>query len=254
MKWTLIGATVLVMAVSCKPQKPWSPYDPGSGQPNELHKESHATSFTGNQQYGADIGDVEAQVFISGFITAESKAENVVIKEDLDKRKKRLGTTVTITPPVPESLWTQYEIECGRNFMDTPAVLRVRILADDKQAGSFSTVLGQKAMRNGVSIKVDLLKPFAGQVPDTFLVKVVGDMYLLPKGTDENKVNPETATSEEHSQALRGTTTRVNIVRNAAAAAPESATAPSEPATTPVEPVPSPVAPATEPAPSPAAQ
>ncbi|MDZ4857860.1 MAG: hypothetical protein SGI88_02675, partial [Candidatus Hydrogenedentes bacterium] len=124
-----------------------------------------------------------------------------------------LRSDVTVTPPLPESLWSEFEIECGRNFMEKPAVVRVRVMADDKLAGSFSAVLGKKAMRNGVSAKIDLLKPFAGQAPDSFLVKIVGDLYLMGPGTDENKLNAETASSQEYSQALRGSIIRVNVAR-----------------------------------------
>ncbi|HRK34720.1 MAG TPA: hypothetical protein PLJ47_09010 [Candidatus Hydrogenedentes bacterium] len=237
---TLSVVMAALVICSCKPQKPWSPYESNSLIPNEKHVDSHASSFTANEQMKADIGDVEAQVFINGQISPESLTATVSAQDTTDARDRRLRSIVTVMPPIPESIWAEFEIKCGRNFVENPAVVRISIMVDDKQAGAFSTVLGSKAARNGVRARIDLLKPFAGQVPETFLVKAVGDMYVFEKGTDENKLNPETATSPEHSQALQGTTIRVNIasqVASAEASPADPAPAPAEatPAVVPVE-------------------
>lgn len=225
MNRVLFLALAVLLLASCKPQKPWSPYDKGGGIPNELDKDSHASSFSKNVQFGADIGDVEQAVFIKAQIAQGSTGPNIRIVDTQDRINRLVKSTVTITPPQPESLWANFEVNCSRNFMDAPAVVRARIMVADKVAGSFSAVLGTKAMKNGVSAKVDLFKPFQGQLPDGFLAKVDGDLYLMPQGTDEEKLNPETATSDVHSKVIYGTLLRVEFAKDGATQQASAATA-----------------------------
>ncbi|MDZ4861029.1 MAG: hypothetical protein SGI88_18820, partial [Candidatus Hydrogenedentes bacterium] len=95
MKHIFICALAVAAIASCKPQKPWSPNDPESGIPNEKHKNTQATSFGVNEQFDADIGDVEAQVFINGKVAANAEAPNVSVEEDFDSRKHLLRSNVT---------------------------------------------------------------------------------------------------------------------------------------------------------------
>lgn len=212
MKKCVILLTAVAVLSACKPKKPWSPYDE-SGVPNEWDKNSQADSFTRNEQVRADIGDVEAQVYVQGELMAVSKTPNITVNDSEDIHGNILVSNITVSGDRPENLWINYRIKCGRNFEGAPALIRAQVLVDDKVAGSFATVLGSKAMRNGVNAKVDLLRPFNGQVPDSFLAKVKGDLFLFPDGTDENTLNPETAESDQRSQALAATIVRVNFVK-----------------------------------------
>ena len=151
-----------------------------------------------------------------------------------DRNKRLMKSEVTLKEPYPQSLWADYDIKCSRNFMSAPAILRATIMVNGKVAGSFSEVLGMQASKAKITAKVDLLKPFDGNVPETFLAKIDGDLYLMPSGTDENKVNPETATSDTHSKAVYSTLIRVSLQKpgaEPAVPAPVAVPAPSEPTT-----------------------
>jgi hypothetical protein len=239
MKRVFVLAFVAIVLVSCKPQKPWSPYDKNNTAPNG---QLTTSSVMSTNQQDVDVGDVEQSVYVDGKISTESRNEGVHIKDTLDRTKRHLKTNITLDPPYPVSLWSEFQIACERDFKTSPAVLRARILVEDKVAGSIAVVLGSKAMTSKLSVKVDLLKPFEGNLPNTFLAKVEGDIYLMPEGTDENKLNPETATSEKHSRVVYGTIIRVDLAQAAAPASP----APADPAASAAPATETPAAPATE--------
>lgn len=227
MKTTALCVFVMGLAASCNLQKPYSPLD----DPGAKQESTKAESFTINEQFNADIGDVEHHVFVEGRILPESITDSVTIEEREDARGRLLLNKVTLTPPLPESLWALYEVKCGRQFTVSPAVLRARVMVDGKPAGSFSALLGKTAMKNGVTAKVDLLRPLE-ELPESFFVDVEGELFLMPVGTDETKVNPDTATSPISSKALQRTSMRVFVEwepppaeRAAAAPHPESARA-----------------------------
>lgn len=225
MKPLLILSVAILLATSCKPQKPWSPYDNGT---DGAALSTSTPPRSSMDRVNADIGDLEQAVFVSGKIGDDSKGPNVAVADMVDRNKNITKSEVTLSPPYPERLWAEYEVKCTRNFIGTIGVLRARIMVDDKAAGSFSLVLGSSAVKNGVSVKVDLLKPFGGNLPETFLAKVEGDFYLLPEGTDENQVNADTATSNIYSNALYGTMFRVVCLKTASPAAQLTAPAATE--------------------------
>jgi len=243
MKRAIILTLTALTLASCKPQKPWSPYDKDGGAATPAP--DSAVSSSPEDQIVANIGDVEQALYVDGQISAESAGPNVKIEDTRDHNKHLIKSSVVLTPPLPESLWAEFDVKCNRNFKSAPAVLRARIMVDDKVAGSVSTVLGALASKTKLAVKFDLLKPFHGNLPDTFLAKVDGDLYLMPEGTDENKVNPETATSDFHSKALYATMIRVTIEKPGSSPA-AAAEAPTNAAVS-AGPSPEPAAPATEP-------
>ncbi|MCC6797396.1 MAG: hypothetical protein IT366_19940 [Candidatus Hydrogenedentes bacterium] len=230
MRVVMFSLTVLALT-ACKPQKPWSPYD-ASGTPNSA--DVPKTSNSVDDQFNANIGDVEQAVYVNGVIAAESGGPNVVVSEARDRNKRLLKSDVILKEPYPQSLWADYDIKCTRNFMSAPVILRAKIMVNDKVAGSFSEVLGTQASKTKVTAKVDLLKPFEGNIPETFLAKIDGDLYLMPNGTDENKVNPETATADIHSKAVYSTLIRVTLQKPGTEipeAPPSAAAEPTDPTT-----------------------
>lgn len=208
MKRVLVFSLAALLIAACKPQKPWSPYD-SSGNPNA--GEVPKTSNSVDDQFNANIGDVEQSIYVDAVIAAESGGPNVVVNEVRDRNKRLMKSDVTLKEPYPQSLWADYDIKCTRNFMSAPAILRAKIMVNGQVAGTFSEVLGTQASKTKVTAKVDLLKPFAGNVPETFLAKIDGDLYLMPNGTDENKVNPETATADIHSKAVYASLIRITL-------------------------------------------
>ncbi|MCC6152558.1 MAG: hypothetical protein IT367_02310 [Candidatus Hydrogenedentes bacterium] len=231
MKRVVVLSFAALLITACKPQKPWSPYD-NSGNPNA--SEVPKTTSSVDDQFNANIGDVEQAVYVNGVIAAESAGPNVVVNEVRDRNKRLLKSDVTLKEPYPQSLWANYDIKCSRNFMSAPAILRAKIMVNGQVAGSFSEVLGTQASKTKITAKVDLLKPFEGYVPETFLAKIDGDLFLMPNGTDENKVNPETATADIHSKAVYSSLIRVTLQKPGAEsseAAPAGAGMPADPTT-----------------------
>lgn len=225
MKRVVVFSLAVLIISACKPQKPWSPYD-STGTPVTGTDPKVATSV--DDQFNANIGDVEQAVYVNGVIAAESAAPNVVITEVRDRNKRLMKSDVAVKGSYPQSLWADYDIKCSRNFMSAPAVLRAKVMVNDKVAATFSEVLGTQASKSKVTAKVDLLKPFEGNVPESFLAKIDGDLYLMPDGTDENKVNPDTATADIHSKAVYSTLIRVTLQKPGAE--PETPTATEAPA------------------------
>lgn len=232
MKRVVVFSLAVLALTACRPQKPWSPYD-STGNPDAAGADP-ITSSSSDDQFNANIGDVEQSIYVNGVIALESAGPSVAVTEIRDRNKRLMKSEVTLKDPYPQSLWADYDIKCTRNFMSAPAVLRAKIMVNDKVAGSFSEVLGMQASKAKITAKVDLLKPFEGNVPETFLAKIDGDLYLMPNGTDENKVNPETATSDTHSKAVYSTLIRVSLQEpgtEPAVPAPAAAPVPSEPTT-----------------------
>jgi len=216
MKPAFILALSIVLATSCKPQKPWSPHDKAADT------DSPATASTATQAgaggASADIGDLEQAVFLSGSLSTDSKIDSVTTNDIVDRNKNITKSEITVAPPLPKSLWVEYMLRSNRTFPGTPGVLRARVMVNDKVAGTITAVFGANAKRKGDIVKFDLLEPFGGNVPDSFLAKVEGDLYLMPEGTDESTLDPNTATSEAHSNALYATVFRVDVVQPTASA------------------------------------
>ncbi|MCC6489961.1 MAG: hypothetical protein IT364_20905, partial [Candidatus Hydrogenedentes bacterium] len=162
--------------------------------------------------------------------------------EEIKNRRDRMAiVNVSVAPPVPEQLWASYKLQCFRDFPDTPVVLRAQVMVEGKAVGSISAVIGKGAQRREFITKVNLLSQF-DQVPQTFLATVVGELLLMPEGTDEASVVAETATSSLVSRALLFNPVRVNFVDTLPAPPAPDATAPVV-----LPPVPTPADPAATP-------
>jgi hypothetical protein len=216
MKRTVLLSLVVLVAVSCKPQKPWSPYDEDtkSEKPKDPRMQPIAI-VVGNEAILPDIGDVEQAVVIEGKLETGESKRNVTIEERRDARDRLLAIDATITPPYPDQLWATYEIKCSRNFPQMPALLRAQVVVDGNPIGTIPpVVLGKTAAKNGVIAKIDLL---AGRdaPPESILAKVEGELFLFPVNTDEATLNPETATAPVRSKALIYNPIRVTFAQGA---------------------------------------
>lgn len=215
MQKIFVGMAVIAL-VSCKPQKPWSPYDEEKG--SEVPKDPRTQPMAlvvGNEAILPDIGDVEQAVVIEGKLDTETLKPNVTIEESRDARDRLLMLNATIIPPYPKELWAVYEIKCSRNFPQMPALLRAEVVVDGKPVGKIpAVVLGKTATQNGVIAKVNLLAGREGP-PETMLAKVEGELFLFPENTDETKLNPETATAPIRSKALIYNPIRVTFAKGA---------------------------------------
>ena len=207
MKRLLAVVCVVLLLQSCKPKMPWSPEDDSGLSPSG----AAGSGDSALAPVRVDIGDVEQGVFVIATIDPQSKSDTVVVEEIKNRRDRMAIVNVSIKPPAPEQLWANFTIKCYRDFPETPVVFRGQVLVDDKQVGSISAVIGKGADRREFVTKVDLLNQFE-EVPPTFLTTVTGELLLLPEGTDEAAVVPETATSSVVSRAVQFNPIRVNLV------------------------------------------
>ena len=246
MKPVFVLALSVVLLVSCQPKKPWSPYDKESGTGTSIAKPAQGVSSTERAAAaGTDIGDLEQAIFVNAGLASEMNLPQVRCDSVLDRNKHATKIEVTIAPPYPDSLWVEYQVKSSRAFDDAPGVVRARIFVNDKEAGKISAVVGAEGFKSSVSAKVDLFKPFEGNVPETFLAKLDGDLYLMPTGTDEKSVDPETATSNMHSKAMYATLIRVARLKPDAPELDAGPAAPAASSAPPAAPAPTAAAPTT---------
>jgi len=224
MKRLLLLTLSLLLLHACKPEKPWSPAEDKNGGENPLLNAAVNTALP----ISIDIGDAEQGVYLEATIAPESLADNVKQDKIKSGRDRLAIVNVKVTPPVPDKLWATYAIKCTRDFAERPVVLRARIMVEGKPVGSIEALLGKVARRSAFATNVDLLSKF-DKVPASFLATIDGELILLPEGTDESTVNPETATSDITSKAVECNPIRVDI-EGATPAEPTAATEATGPA------------------------
>ena len=256
MKHLTIPVIALILtAFACKPEKPWSPEDEQGLEADDLA----SVAVNAILPVKTDIGDAEQGIWLEGRLAPESSG-GLITSEEIKNRRDRLAiVNISVPAPVPDELWVEYDVKVGRNFEDSPVVLRTRVITESTPVGTLAVVLGKEAQRNQtlrgqrITMKVDLFSAFE-QVPDSFLAKIEGELLLMPEGTDESTIDPATATSSVSSEAVQANLIRVTIVPGGASetgapsepAAPAvtETVAPEQPATDPAAPAPAEAAPA----------
>lgn len=169
-------------------------------------------SPSGEPQVTADqevtIGDVEQKVFIS---TTLEEGPGFTAQEFVDPRSRVTMVTANVASPAPSHLNIVVRMKAERNFLDTPVVMRGKVVCDavSEPLATFTRVFGQEAVKmDELVLTTDLMKALT-DIPDTTLVTTEIDTLLLPKGTDEATVDPLTATTTPE----RRTTMLSNPVR-----------------------------------------
>ncbi|MBN2309449.1 MAG: hypothetical protein JXR94_10790 [Candidatus Hydrogenedentes bacterium] len=166
-----------------------------------------------------NIGDVEQGIDIQARLAPESASATITAEELGNKRDQVMLLTLKVSPPYPEELWVEYRVNAKRAFAERPVALRARVLVErEREIGSFSLVLGADARKNGFAKKIDILSGLEA-IPETMEVIVSAEAFMMPAGTDEETLDPETAVSDESSKAIYQTAVRVNFEPEAAAAA-----------------------------------
>ncbi len=214
----------LALLGSCEAPKPWSPYDNPSGK-----KEGNAaadTTAVKPRPAALDIGDAEQGIYIEGKVAKESLGPNLKAEQVVERRKYAQEITANVSGPPPAEFWVEYTIRCTRNFDGQPVVVRADVKVNNKPVDKIVAVLGAHAQGNSYSKKVNLLAGLS-PVPSSVLATVEGELVMMPVGTAEGSVNPETAESATKSRALQATVVRANF--GSAAAAGSGATPPPAP-------------------------
>ncbi len=203
----LLGAVVAICG-ACNPTPPRRELDP-----KDSWKENGATAPLAKEAFG--VGDVEAALRLDGRISDKSKAPNVNEDATIDKRERLVMTAVNVTPPAPKELWVTFKLWSNIPFPEGPAAIRVKILRDKTEIGSFSAVMGKEANKNPVEQEIDVLSGLAS-APATMLISAQAEVILLPSETDPSTVDPKAATgSPETTGNVLGNPMRIDFAAGA---------------------------------------
>jgi hypothetical protein len=167
-----------------------------------------------------NIGDVEQEIRLTARLAPESQADN--IEEDVreDARQHVNYVVISVRPPYPDELFIRFSAESERLWKEAPAVIRCDAIISDERAGEdyerdlFAAVFGSGAINKTVEKTIDVLEPL-DEVPSTLLVRTSCLSMLMPKGTPEGEVNPETVRESEAqgtSMANRANPVRINFL------------------------------------------
>jgi hypothetical protein len=204
-KWVFV-LTLLAALGACKPP-------PLDVEPEDAPPESALPSDELAAEPELNIGDVEQGIDVEASLAPESKSAQIVATQLTDKMGRVKILRLEVSPPYPRELWLDYKVNARRNFVERPAVLRGRMLADGKrELASFALVLGSKATRNTFSTRINALEGVEA-MPETLGIHVEAEALLLPEGTDEATIDPATASSDETSGAVYQTAVRINFAQ-----------------------------------------
>lgn len=200
-KWLSLGLALAVLA-GCSPEKFVKKDNPG-GFSTVLEKGTPIPHVL-------TIGDVEGQVSLAATIPESSRGPAVTVEEMNTRNELLTFCTVTIDVPRPLFLPGQFTIRAKKQFRDRPVAARARIYreidgGEPEQIGEFATVIGSNAMRRGpesyleepvMQFEADILQDLPAGV-ESMLVLAKMEVLLMPEGTDENTLDPVTATVED---------------------------------------------------------
>lgn len=153
-------------------------------------------------QHKMDIGDVEAQVRVEVVPEFAEPPANVDITLLADSRDHVNLVTVDVTPPHPPSFPLLVRIASDESFYETPVVLRGGVYvelpdSEEIEIDRFHYVLGEDAQLNTEERRLDLADHIKAPYPATVLVVCRVPALLMPPGTDEEAIDPETAEVDE---------------------------------------------------------
>lgn len=157
-----------------------------------------------------EIGDVEAGISVFATLHPDVNTPEVQEVQLVTPKKVVTLSTITVTQPYPAELWLKFRVKASRNFVDRPVAVRASVLRDDEAIGSFSTVIGKyaaftpgpdKPPAGPLEFKLDAMTGL-GTPPETMLVHAEVEVLLLPEGTDETAVDPESAEVNSESRSI----------------------------------------------------
>lgn len=169
---------------------------------------------------GIDVGDIEHGVRLEATLPEGTRSPQVQVEELRDSKKDLNMVTVTVGDPATVTLPIHVAILSGADTKTQPVVLRGRVVRDKTPMATFHTVLSPLIDRvlviDGQAVldwtfEVDVLKGLEPR-PDSILVHVEADAYLMPAGTDPASIDAATATAVPTSTTtLLSNPVRINL-------------------------------------------
>ena len=111
-----------------------------------------------------NIGDVEQKcINVEANLAPQSVSSAIVVARLEDRMDILKILTIDVSPPYPGELWLTYRVNSEKDLADNPVALRAKVLADDREIGSFSLVLAEGATNDSGKFAADVeLPPFNG--------------------------------------------------------------------------------------------
>lgn len=199
-----IIALVLLTAASCEP--PGSSREPAATTPRAA---APTAAFTED-----NIGDAEQAVDILVDVAPESAAPNIESTPLVNMTGRMDLLTLDVAPPYPTELWLKYELRSRRAFSGNPVVLRITTTHDGsgEVIDRFTSMIGNAVQPTVSERRVNALQGLDG-IPETMLLRIQVEALLMPRGTDPETVDPETAetTPDRRSTAVATPPIRINF-------------------------------------------
>lgn len=209
-EWIIV-LTLATAVAACGPPEPKPRESPAPGEPEATYPQlSEDAPF--------NIGDVEQLcLYIEADLAPQSASPSIAVTKIADRQDTVKIVTIDVSPPYPEELWLTYRVKSKKDLADHPVALRAKVIADDREVGSFSLVLAGGATKNTFENQVNVFEGL-DSVPESIGVRVAPVAALFPTGTDAATIDPETAETDEMSGAIYFAFVRVNFLPGSDAA------------------------------------
>ena len=203
-RWFIV-VTVAATVAACRPPERKPTIPPPPDEPEITYPQLP-------ENLPFNIGDVEQQCLsIEASLAPQSVSPSIEVTEERDRLDILKIVKIDVTPPYPKELWLSYQVKSKKDLADHPVVLRAEVLADDRGVGSFALLLAEGAKKNTFEKQVNVLEGL-DSVPKSIGVRVAPVAVLFPEGTDPATIDPETAETDEMSEAIYFAFVRINFL------------------------------------------
>lgn len=195
MRWHIIPALLLALLFSgCEVRRPVENPEAAPAVP--------LVAGTPGAAHVADIGDVEAELRIEGFLV-DTDTPAGVQAEYLETPKQTISLcTIEVSPPHPPELWLTFRVFPARYFDGQALAVRGIVFREQGMpAEEAETIETFYALLAIPSDHLPIPEPYMIRVnafsgleslPVTMLIHAEMEVLLLPRDTDAAEVNPAT--------------------------------------------------------------
>ena len=163
-----------------------------------------------------DIGDLEQAISVLVAVADKSQADTIKEEALKDAGGRMHLLTIDVAEPYPEKLFLNFAVNTSRRFPVNPGALRFKIKREDETLLSISALVGKEKIGIIHAEQVDVLAGLDA-IPESLLLTIESEVALMPVGTPEDSIDPETATStpDRTSTAMATPPVRINFTAGA---------------------------------------
>ncbi len=198
---------LLLLAAGCSPKPSRADLDGAAPKP--------APAEAPPAKPVVNIGDAESSILVIAKAAPEAASPTVQVEEVNTARHRLAMVNINVRPPWPATLPIQVTIESQVSFEERPVVLRGGPVRDDTPLPAQQPLLVQQPLRKGAADPVqytfNALEGLA-QPPETMLLVVKLDAFMLDSAAQAAGLDPATFTSETRT-LLMSNPVRVNFLK-----------------------------------------